>query len=124
MLISTVIMLVINLLPQILESPGPISPAIEALIVKLGASLPGLILSLKNGTGPTDEAMTVLAGLRTEIGVLRDGGLLSPAKLAIADSLDAALSSALAGYQFAETTTDPSTLTELPEDLSPATATP
>jgi hypothetical protein len=115
---GTILMLVINLLPQILEGTRVISPAIGSLIVRLGAALPGLVTSLSNGTGPTDEAMSVLAGLKTEIGVLRDAGVLSPAKLAIADSLDSALTQALAGYQFAEQQTDPSTLTDLPEVLA------
>lgn len=119
-MISTVIMLIINLLPQILESSGVISAPIESLIVRLGAALPGLITSLAQGKGTTDTVMTVLAGIKTEIGVLRDSGKLAPDKVAIADSLEAALANALEGYTFAQTTTDPSTLTDLPEDLTPA----
>lgn len=115
--IGTILMLIVNLVPSILQETGVISPGIESLISKLGGALPGLITSLAAGKGPTDEVMAILDALQTEIGVLMKSTTLSPNGLALASSLDGALTDALAGYKAAQVTTDPSTLTPLPETL-------
>lgn len=117
MLITSIISLVITLLPQILSSTGVISPAIAALIAQLGAALPGLIANLAAGKGPTSDVLAVLSALKSEIAVLRASGTLPANELALADSLDSALASSLTAYGEAQITTDPSTLTELPETL-------
>ncbi len=115
--IGTIISLVLTLLPQILSSTGVIPPGIANLIASLGAALPGLVTSLVAGKGPTDDVLSILAALKTEIAALRTSGVLTPSELALADSLDTALADALTGYEDAEKETDPSKLTPLPTDL-------
>jgi hypothetical protein len=115
-MIGTILMLVTTLLPVIFAGIG-VPPVVGTLIGSLGAALPGLITSLTAGKGPTDEVLTVLAALQTEIAALSNSKTLTPDKLLLAASLDHALQAALAGYQAAETTTDPTTLTDLPEAI-------
>lgn len=116
-MIGTILMLVVNLLPGILQETGVISPVIAGLVGKLGAALPGLVTSLVAGKGPTDEVMAVLDALKTEIAALASSTKLSPAGLAMAASLDSGLEAALAEYKLAQLTTDPSNLLPLPETL-------
>jgi hypothetical protein len=117
MMIGTILMLIVQLLPGILSATGVVTPAIAALISQLGGSLPALITSLTAGKGPTADFMAVLAALKPEIAALKTNTALSPEDLALADSLDDAMTKALAGYADAEDKTDPNSLTDLPETL-------
>jgi hypothetical protein len=117
MMIGTILMLIVQLLPGILSATGVVTPTLAALIGKLGASIPSLIANLSAGKGPTEDFMAVLAALKPEIAVLKDNTNLSPEDLALADSLDDAMTKALAGYADAEIKTDPNSLTDLPETL-------
>jgi hypothetical protein len=116
-MVTTIISLLIQYLPLILQSAGVISPAIETLIQQLGAALPGLIASLVAGKGPTQDVLTILQAFQTELATLRTNTALSPVVLAMADELDRGITAALNAYVAAEKTTDPTTLTELPTNL-------
>ena len=116
-MVLSVIALIIQLLPGILAGAGVISPSLSTLITQLGAAIPGLITSLASGQPATSEIAVILQGIQTELTVLKANTTLNPTALADATTLDAALTDALAAYQTASTTDDPSTLTPLSTDL-------
>lgn len=117
-MILTVIALIIQLLPGILQSAGVISPAMSKLISQLGAAVPGLITSLAQGKSVPDDVLALLKAFQSEIAALKASPTtLAPGALQMADSLDSALTSALAAYEDAGKKTDPSNLTDLPVSL-------
>lgn len=113
-MITSVIALIIQILPILLQTFGVVSPQIQDLIVKLAAAIPGLITSLVQGGGPTQDIMDVLEALQPEIAALKADTKLDPEALQMAETLDGAITDALADWKEATATTDPSTLTELP----------
>lgn len=118
MLITTAISLIIQFLPQILSATGVISPNISKLISDLGGAIPGLITSLATpGATVPDETITVLNGLRTELAALQADTTLDPAALQMISTLLESIDDALAAYEAAGKTDDPSTLQPLPTNL-------
>lgn len=115
-MIPTILTLIVQLLPGILQETG-MSANMSTLIAKLGGAIPGLITSLTAGKGATADFMAILAALKQEIAVLAATTNLSPKGLEMVASLDNALAAALAGYAAAQTKTDPNSLTDLPETL-------
>lgn len=115
-MISSILMLIVQLLPGILQETG-MSASMSTLIGQLGGAIPGLITSLTAGQGVTADFMAILAALKQEIAVLAATTNLSPKALEMVASLDTALAAALAGYTAAQTKTDPNSLTDLPETL-------
>jgi hypothetical protein len=116
-MVLSIIALVIQLLPSILSSTGVISPALSTLIGQLSAAIPGIITSVATKQPVTSEIQTILAGIQTELGVLRNSDLLNDAAMAEAQTLDAALTDALAAFTASGLKDDPSNMTPLPTDL-------
>lgn len=116
-MLLTTITLLINLLPGLLQSVGVITPAMEGLIAKLGAAVPVLITSIAQGKSIPDDVLAVLTAFQTEIRAMQTGTNLSPDDLAIAATLDQAITDALIAHEAAGKITDPSTLTPLPTNL-------
>ena len=119
-LILAAIALIIQFLPQILSAAGVISPAIANLIQQLGAVVPGLVTGLAAGKGVPDDVIELLQAFQSEIQVLQKDSNLDPTALQQADTLNGAITDALAAYRQAQTVCDPSNLKPLPTDLSPA----
>jgi hypothetical protein len=117
-LVTTIVTLLIQFLPIILQSAGVITPSMQTLIQQLGAALPGLITSLSQGKGATADIMAVLEAAQAEIGALiANNPGLPAATLQTAAELDKAITASLAAYTEAGKVTDPSTLTPLPTNL-------
>lgn len=116
-MILSVVTLLIQLLPGILQGVGVISPAINKLITDLAEQIPGLIKAVTTGGSVPTEIITILQSFQAEITTLQADTNLDPAALQLAATLNTALATALAAYQAAGSTTDPSNLTPLPTDL-------
>jgi hypothetical protein len=119
--ITTAISLIITLLPGLLQSLGVISPAISTLIGQLGSALPGLITDLASGNKPSQDVYDILTAFQTEIKALQAGTTLNANDLAIASTLDSAITAALTEYELASKTEDLTDLTPLPEDVANVT---
>ena len=112
------ISLLIQYLPLLLSKVGAISPTLGNLISQLGGVVPGLITSLASGQPVSEDVVTLLKAFQTEITVLQSNTNLDAEDLALAATLNAAITAALVSYEAATVTDDPSTLTPLPTDLT------
>lgn len=114
---QSVMLLVIQLLPQILQSTGVISPNIESLIQDLGSSTADIITELATGGPETDRTIMTLQSLRTVLTELQTDTTLSPDALQMVKTLLESIETAFENYEDAGKVTDPSLLTPLPTDL-------
>lgn len=116
-MILSILSLLVNTLPVILQSTGVISASMSSLITTLGNIVPTVIRSVSAGEPVADEVIQFLQAAQVEIASLRANTLLDPNALQLADTLDRGITDALVAYEAAGKTTDPSTLTPLPENL-------
>ena len=108
-MLLTIISLLGSLLPVILPKLGT-SASIDSLIEAAVAGIGSLFSSLKSGS--TVDA--VLATLTAALAALKADTSLDPAILAEISEATTDLEAAIAAYQAAEVTENPSTLTPLP----------
>lgn len=113
--ISTILALIIQLLPQILSTVGVITPKMSSLIQELGAAVPTVITAVVSGGTVDNTVLALLQAVQTEIQALGNVAALPTATVQLIESLDNGITNALADYQLAQQTDDPSTLTPLPE---------
>ena len=115
--IVTILALIIQLLPQILAGVGVITPKMSGLIEQIGAAVPGVVSAVVTGGSVDDKVLATLRALQTEIQAIGNSTTVNPASLQLIESLDNGITNALADYEQAQVTDDPSTLTPLPETL-------
>ena len=112
------ISMLIQYLPLLLSKVGVISPQMSNLITGLGSAIPGVITSLSSGQPVSQDFVTLLKAFQVEITALQANTSLDAGDLALAATLNAAITAALVGYEAATVKDDPSTLTPLPTDLT------
>jgi len=114
-LIVTLITTFANVVLTVLSSKGIISPALQNLIASLTASGAALFSTLKNGGSPTSILTDVATTLESDLAVVQQDTSIDPTITSQIQEAIKLLKAAIVAYQQAELTTDPSTLTPLPE---------
>ena len=116
-----ILSIITSLLPTLLNllgTTGVIPSNLTALITSLAASIPVLIGELISGKSATTDVLAVLKAIQSEVNALKASNTLFTLNQANEiNALDAGVVNAINSYQGATVTTDPSTLTPLPEVL-------
>jgi hypothetical protein len=108
------ISLVVNVALAALQAAGVTSPAITGLITSLEGTVVPLISNLSSGASKTSDVLAVLGALSGVIATLKAQTGISPTILGQLNTLDLAVTAALAAYVQAGKGIDTSTLTQLP----------
>lgn len=109
------ISLIANVALTALQAAGVTSPSITALITSLESTVLPLIQNLTTGNSTTSDVLAVLGALSGVIATLKAQTGVSATVLSQLNTLDLAVTAALAAYVTAEKGIDLTTLTPLPQ---------
>jgi len=114
-IIVTLITTFANVVLTVLSSKGVITPSMQGMIGSLTASGAALFSALKSGSNPSTILTDVATTLQSDLAIVEQDTAVDPVIVSQIQEAMKMLKAAIAGYEDAQVTTDPSTLTQLPE---------
>jgi hypothetical protein len=92
------IAMIVNVALTALQTSGIVSPSITSLISSLEGTVLPMVQNLSAGTSTTSDVLAVLGGLSGVIATLKAQTGINPEVLTQLNTLDAAVTAALAAY--------------------------
>ncbi len=109
-----IITLIVNVALAALQSAGIVTPAITSLTTSLESTILPLVTNLSAGNSSTSDVLAVLGALSGVIATLKAQTGLNPTLLSQLNTLDTAVTAALAAYVQGGKGIDLSVLTPIP----------